>query len=371
MKRLWSFLLIIIILVVMFANAYYIAGPNDTKLCNNETDYQSEEAFNLAGGFSCTRITSFEYSFENLFAFEIPPGVPQGISYIYGFLMVLLILSIIIPFIFAEFDDVLNESELAFWSHRLAIVNEVEDLCSGPFRISPTLKMSFLRRIYPKGEGWYKPLLPLFQSNKRIDLNLFLENSVWDGMREEQHETILHWWYGKSDRKPMLRYRLKFFITKSTFKDIFIPTNVFENMMLGRNRSYKSKYYERLLLLPFMIILMVGSIALFAIVFILGLLSLGVLWPKIMREYLFSVEKKRQITRTIRKENNEIKNENKEMKNEINEMRKDIQKILSGINSIDMLYNTKTESSRSRIRPFNMVLRRNYSDDGMFHSASV
>ena len=205
------------------------------------------------------------------------------------------------------------------------------------------------------------------------------------------------WWYGKSDEKndkPKLVARLKFFITYSALKDIIIPTNVFENMILGRKRSYRSDSYEKLQVLPFSVILIVTSNVLLAMVFILGLLSFGVLWPDTMKKRLFSVKEKQMIAREVTKsskdidmtkediskmniENNnmrreisEMKSENKEMRKEIicevmkggekigitrkdiskitiennamrieisemkNEMKKEIQKILSGINSL-------------------------------------
>jgi len=382
--RLWSFLFTTLIFIAMFAHTYYIAGPNDAEICNDGAMKSTDDDF-LAGGFVCTRPTSYQHSFFNILTFENPSGVPQWIPYFYSIVMLVLLLNIIIAVVCTEYEDVLNESELAFWSDRLVIVNELGDLCASLFSFSST-STSLSRSIYEKVKGWCKTLLPVFYKppNKRIDLNLFLDNSVWDGMSKEIN--ILHWWYGKSDEKkdkPKLVARLKFFITYSALKDIIIPTNVFENMILGRKRSYRSDSYEKLQVLPVSVILIVTSNVLLAIVFILGLLSFGVLWPDTMKKRLFSVKKKQMIAREVtksskdidmtrediskmniennnmRREMSEVKSENKEMRKEItcevmkggeeigitrkdiskitieiSEMKKEIQKILSGINSL-------------------------------------
>jgi len=362
MKRLRIFLFTTLMFIAAFAHAYYIAGPDDTELCNDMAAYLSKEEFNLAGGFTCTRSKSYEYSFFALFAFEVPSGVPQWIPYFYAFIMLILLLNIIIAVVVHEFEDVVNESELTFWSDRLVIVNEL-DFCSGTHCSSFT---SFLSLIHGKDQGWCKNWLPKSDEKfgKRMDLNLFLENWIWDGMATKD-ELFLHWWYGRKDvaEKPILVERLKFFISNSTFKDIFIPSTVFENIFLGYNRSHRSKKYEKMSVFPFSIILMIASNALFAIIFISGWLSFGFLWPRIMKKELFSVDSveidKRGITCEVTKsstqfdatkedigkimvENNDLKKkirkvtekaENNNMKREIFEMRKEIQEILSKINS--------------------------------------
>jgi len=388
--RLWSFLFTTLIFIAMFAHTYYIAGPNDAEICNDGAMKSTDDDF-LAGGFACTRPTSYQYSFFNILAFENPSGVPQWIPYFYSIVMLVLLLNIIIAVVCTEYEDVLNESELAFWSDRLVIVNELGDLCASLYSFSSSTSLP--RSICEKVKRWCKTLLSVFYKpqNKRIDLNLFLDNSVWDG--ESKEIQILHWWYGKSDEKedkPKLVARLKFFITYSALKDIIIPTNVFENMILGRKRSYRSDSYEKLQVLPFSVILIVTSNVLLAIVFILGLLSFGVLWPDTMKKRLFSVKEKQMIAREVtksskdidmtrediskmniennnmRREMSEVKSENKEMRKEItcevmkggeeigitrkdiskitiennamrieiSEMKKEIQKILSGINSL-------------------------------------
>jgi len=334
MKRLLTFVFTVLIFIATFAHAYYIIGPEDKEVCNNEATYSTKEEFNSAGGFTCTRTDSYRYSFSNLFDFAIPSGF-FWIQVLYFFVMSMLLLNIIIAVICEVFGDVQKESELTFWSDRLEIVNELGGLCSGT-------------------HGRVRGCCDNLSVSKRIDLNLFLERSVWDGIfeMEEEEKSCLHWWYGKEKgNKPPFGKRLRFFFKKSVVKDIFIPASVFENVLLGKTRSEKVNMSEKMLVFPLSIILMVSSNALFAIVVISGWLSFGVLWPKIVKEQLFSIQKMKTKTdeeieiSEMRKEISEMKNENIEMKNvniemknvniemknENIEMGAKIQEILSGI----------------------------------------
>jgi len=354
MKRLRSFIFTTFMFIIAFAHAYYIAGPDDTELCNNEANY-TKEAFDLAGGFTCTRSNAYAYSFSSLLVFEIPSGVPQWIPLLYAIVTLILLLNIIIAVVCTEFEDVLNESELTFWSDRLVIVNELGAFCSG-HSTSPL----FLRSIFLKVQKWCNSWDEELSS--RMDLNLFLENSVWDGMNEKE-QGFLHWWYGKSKEKdkPNLGTRLNFFIWNSALKDIFIPGSVFENLLLGYKRSKKPKRMERIVVIPFSIILMVGSSALFAIVFMSGFLTLGIFWPEIMKKRLFAVnDKKRGIIRDTKKNNEETSAirkdismmmvENNGMMNKINEMTKNNEVVSPTREDIVEIMKAENNAMRKEIR---------------------
>jgi len=335
MKRLRTFVITLLMFIATFAHAYYITGPDDKEVCNNKSTYTKEE-FNSAGGFTCTRIDSYKYSFSNLFDFEIPSGF-FWIQLLYFFVMTILLLNIIIAVVCDEFSDVQKESEKTFWYDRLEIVNEL----GGYFSVT-----------HGRARGYCDNLLSV---SKRIDLNLFLERSVWDGISEEEEKDFIHWWYGKrKEKKPPLGERLKYFFKHSVVTDIFIPASVFENVLLGKDRSERLTIFEKMLAFPFSIILMVSSNALFVIVVISGWLSFGILWPKIVKEQLFSVNNKiqkmtqnktdeekeisemRKEISEMKKENIEIKNVNIEMKNENIEMGAKIEEILSGIKYITL-----------------------------------
>jgi len=348
MKRLWPFLITALMFVATFAHAYFIGGPEDVELCNNvptnpdpEELAENLEEFMKAGGFTCTRWDSYQYAFENLFAFEYPPGF-FWIPLFYSLVMLILLLNIIIAVVCNEFAVVIDKSEVAFWSARLEIVNELASVVFAKYS-----SFSLASRVQ---ELWGDNLVSTSEVSlyKRIDLNLLLESSVWDGLcnNNEEDKDLLHWWYGRSRgiKTPDLRARVKFFMTHSVPKDIFFPANVFENIILGYNRSEgigiksngdESKgricglqpvtimkwTWQKIAVGLCSIIFMVAINSLFVIVFISGWLSFGVLWPDMMKKQLFSVKNEKQ-NRTH--EGMEIENSN--LMKKINEMTHEVMK---------------------------------------------
>jgi len=268
--------------------------------------------------------------------------------------MLILLLNIIIAVVCNEFSVVIDQSEVVFWSARLEIVNELESVVPGAYS-------SFSLASWVQ-EWWGDNLVSSSEVSlyKRINLNLLLESSVWDGLcnNNEEDKDLLHWWYGRSrDNTPTLRARVKFFMTHSVPKDIFFPANVFENIILGYNRSQgfgvKSMTKSRIFRLQLFtitkwalqkitvslcgIIFMVAINSLFVIVFISGWLSFGVLWPDIMKKQLFSVKNEKQ-NRTHEVTENNLENsktrkdvdkmmiENSNLMEKINEMTLNMEK---------------------------------------------
>jgi len=322
LKRLQNFFITTLISISAFAHVYYIAGPNEAEICNNSDEYTTKEEFNSVGGFTCTRLKAYEYSFFNLFAFEISSGVPPLIPFVYACFMLILLLNIIIAVICKEFDDVVNESELTFWSDRLVIVNELgifSGILPSTFTEIPKSKNSILES---SDEG-----------DKRIDMDRFLDNTIWDNITEED-ATFLHWWYGKNNETPSRVVRLNFFFRKSKFKDIFVPTNVFENVLLGYKRSHRATKFEKVMVFPFSIIVMAAFNAAYAIVLISGCVTFGLLWPESMKKRLFTVkseEKKRIIPdeeKNSKKITETLKDISSKMKDDDNDLKEMIKKIL-------------------------------------------
>merc|ERR1740124_245116 len=118
MERLRHFLLTTLLFIASFAHMYYIAGTHDEEFCNN-IDKLTVAEFNSIGGFTCTRKASYIYSITNLFTFETPTGVPRHLPFLYAFVMLILFMNVVIAVICSAFEDVLNESDMSFWSDRL------------------------------------------------------------------------------------------------------------------------------------------------------------------------------------------------------------------------------------------------------------
>jgi len=243
------------------------------------------------------------------------------IPYFYAFFMLILLLNIIIAVICGEFEDVVNESELTFWSDRLVIVNEM-GIFSGILPPDFTLIPKSINSVLEFSNEY----------RKRFDMNRFLDNTVWDTITKED-AAIVHWWYGKITKLPTMVERLDFFFRKSKVKDIFVPSTVFENVVLGYNRSYRATKFQKVIVMPLSIIVMAVSNAAYGIVLISGCASFGLLWPKSMKKRLFTVKnEKKRIIRDEKKNSKKItetlKDISSNMKDEDNTLKEMIEQIL-------------------------------------------
>merc|ERR1719491_1753616 len=115
MQRMTRFIVTIITLSIMFAHMYHAAGPNDENICNNHGNLTNAEFFEV-GGWTCTLVDSYTETFINLLSFDIPTGVPKWVSLPYAILMVILFFNIVIAEIWTAYGDVMNASEMEFWS---------------------------------------------------------------------------------------------------------------------------------------------------------------------------------------------------------------------------------------------------------------
>jgi len=330
MERLRNFLITTLIFIASFAHMYYIAGTHDEEFCNN-VDKLTVAEFDSIGGFTCTRKASYIYAVTNLFTFQTPTGVPRLIPFLYAFVMLILVMNVVIAVVCTAFEEVLNESDMSFWSDRLITVNELGSFISFVPRL---LLTSFPNLIECRLLRRYQRLLGYDTTERsdrvpRINMNLLLPTSDWDRIKNAD-KLFIHWWYGKIEKDTSLSciVRLKFFITKSRFEDIFMPGSVLENVLLGKNRSHRSNTFEKLTTLPASIFLLVVSNIFLLTVFISGLISFGLLWPKRMKRKLFSANnEKKKIIPEIKKKNkemSEMREENKKMRVEIQDMREEM-----------------------------------------------
>jgi len=279
LRHLIPFICTTLIFVLMFSHMYHITGPDDSNLCNNTNDYTEEEFAN--GGWTCELSDSIEKSFSIFFNFDIPSGVPLAITYLYAFVMEIFLLNVLIAVICTAFDNVQDQSEMRFWLDRQDIVEEIQNIANlFPTRITKWFQQGFK------------------EEDVRYNFNFFMEDSVWHHLNEDNNKDcelkkFIQWWYAKDTEIacPPIMSRLSFFIRKSNWKDILLPGMIFENILLGHHRSHVPEAYWKLITFPCSIILMVTINVLMIVVFILGLISFGLLWPRAMKLQLFSVRK--------------------------------------------------------------------------------
>merc|ERR1740124_638134 len=247
-KRLISFGITTLIFVAMFAHMFYIAGPDDPEICtigNAMYANYTDEELNSEGKFACSRWGSYDHSAKNMMNYETIPGVLGMISATYAFIMVILFLNIVIAVIGSAFDEVRNESEKSFWSDRLVIVHELI--------FADKLKIWFIEKT------------DFDLTKERCNLNHCLEFI----------------------NQPSLIARLLFFFKRSKLDDIYIPGDVFEQVLFGSKRTRNC--LNRICALPLKVALMITCV-----IFIVPAFWLGILWPRKLKWSLFYVDMEKQ-----------------------------------------------------------------------------
>jgi len=291
-KHLIPFCFTTIIFVLMFAQMYFVAGPDNINICENDAnanydnedmdDFEENEEFDNKGGWACTLTGSLTHTFEMFVDPGIPSGVPIGISLAFAFVMSVFLLNILIAVISTKFDEVINDSRSAFLIERLVVVDDCQN-----YR-----EMFFWKKWEEEEYNRFCKYEKSDDEQVRFDFNCLMETMTWRSLKVEDQD-FFHWWYGKdrhTDSCPPPLKRLSYFFQRSRYKDILYPGVVFQNILLGRDRSFAApEWYKNVFCFFTSFVLMVVSNFLIAVVFLAGLLSLGILWPKDMKEKLFTL----------------------------------------------------------------------------------
>ena len=101
----------------------------------------------------------------------------------------------------------------------------------------------------------------------------------------EDELQFVKWWTGISPPEPItFRRRFSFFMSRSLFGDVILPGKVLEKVLRGTHEEQLCAHYLARFA-TYIIFLLVPFYLLF--LFLLGLVTLGLLWPKWLREFLF------------------------------------------------------------------------------------
>jgi len=100
----------------------------------------------------------------------------------------------------------------------------------------------------------------------------------------EEERQFIEWWTGISTTPISFQHRMRYFISRSLLGDLIVPGKAFEKILRGMHRDQFLIHYLARIATYF--IFLVVPLALFCL-FVLGSLTLGLCWPKELREYLF------------------------------------------------------------------------------------
>lgn len=358
---------------------FFIAGSN-SKVCQDDMNNSTK--------FQCTPRSSYFQSFAMLlttdFAFldwdsvvelqkEEDDGMMQMskkvgnqqivVSALFGIIVGILLLNILIGVVSSVFDEVKSLSEDAFWKTRMSFMVEIftirKMLCFGSNNAHISRQKT---RAKASSRG-------IDIANMKSEIQIIGRKSFaqyddeWMMAKcpEKDMQAFFKWWYYswtcKKDR-PHLATRLWYFYKFASVRELLLPGDVFICILFGlkydalvnddRNIFQRRRtLYGRIRTLNSRIISYVHfflGIILVVVIFALGLVTFGQLWPLEFKRYLFfgPVESKRdrdqaaaakrevlqknkidnlekQIKLT-KKQNAEIKDQNADMKDKITEI---------------------------------------------------
>ena len=230
----------------------------------------------------------------------------QILSIIFGFIIGILIINVLIAKISNVFSEVDAKGRNVFWEDRLSFLSECTKIrecfkyllhignTSDGLSDKHTERLSILSEndidvkstrydFNPLNSSRFSEKELSFNNSKegsqRFDFSMASTKEIKKMTTISERDQFFHWWMQPDLWDcPSLKTRLTFFIKRERFSEILVPGQTFERILSGNkdNTFYFLTYLFGILLLPC-----------FLFIFILGLPSLGYLWPKPLKEYIF------------------------------------------------------------------------------------
>lgn len=271
--QLIPFLLTTLSIVCAFGNMLHIARFVEDRECVLPDDEESgllEGWFCTLGGSYFTTFTMFlstDWVYFNKPSLSLSTILAQLFALVIG----ILLLNILIAEIGNIYSEMRERGRLEFWSRRLSYVVEISLSFSGIL----TLKAKNLTKK-PHDANTLK-------GNGRI---VFSTISTWiyreleekDYVTEEETQFFLWFLKGKNIHKPSLLSRMKVFLSRASYDEIFYPGKTFEKVLSDNihfSRIVLSTLYP---IIPLVL----------TIQFLLGSVSFGYFWPYWMKKTLFA-----------------------------------------------------------------------------------
>jgi hypothetical protein len=206
--------------------------------------------------------------------------------------------------------EVTEKSEEAFWTTRVDFMQELNEI------------FNYLHQFFcscsdkdPKSDSTvsYRKIRTVFAHYD----NNWIKNKCTD----DEMKNFFHWWYysWKKERPSMIT-RLKYFYKFASMEEILVPGKVFQNLVFGVKYDTDVRGWKlmaRLLFSPFQIIHMVVGLVILLLLFFLGLVTFGLLWPTAIKQKLFCGKIE---TEAEKKKKEKTEQQKTDMQQQINEI---------------------------------------------------
>ena len=282
-KYLVPFLFTLSAIIMAFAHMLHVAGPPDGINCLSAfTDDEYEN-----GGWTCNLDSSYFHAFTMLLSgdwafFSRPSGIVPTLVVVFASLSGVLLLNTLIAVISNVFTYVEENGQKAFWMNRLRFVNGLEIVLS--FSTICWIRSSEIRLEEDKVE-----IVPERRFFSIWDARDYIEWSEFGA----EYGNFLTWYMNDWSEEdgvvmPSLRGRLTLYFAMAEWTEIFPPSRAFRKILMGVKFNAEIQGRHRILIawvasLAMFVLLLLSAI----IMFILGFLTLGYLWPKELKQFLF------------------------------------------------------------------------------------
>lgn len=296
------FLFTALLIVIMFAHMFR-AIEREIQDCGGDYTWVCNSGWNESLQLSYFKTLTM-FLTDGGWDFSDGSELTSLLMILFAFITGILLLNVLIAVISNVFTEVFDNAEKAFWQNRLALsefsrfyVNIYNLPCceEPPTKVSKKKVTHPVRISFEKYPGWVKGHAILGES------------------------FFLYWFLYRLDKRPPLLDRLIIFYKHASWEEILFPSKTFERLLYGTH--YDTEYLSMIemwkkqvdwyghthsqkdeVLTPWVKIVLYTLIVRIAIflaffihmlcvgtVFLVGLVSFGLVWPESMKAWLFDV----------------------------------------------------------------------------------
>mmetsp|Transcript_11638 Transcript_11638/g.17656 ORF Transcript_11638/g.17656 Transcript_11638/m.17656 type:complete len:1014 (+) Transcript_11638:445-3486(+) len=290
----WNLIVYFIVsfcIIAAFAQMYYITNNFVVGACESPMVYQEDQDWTCS--LSDTYFLVFSSVFTGHWRFMEQPSTNPltRISFVLALVTILLLFTSLVGQVL-QLHEQINELGISFWMNRLNTILEIHDFnetfgcgcCqkdiarSNKPRWTVDENDSVSAASTSPGGGLADVPLSRFTFSKGEKYRNF----------PEDEDKVRDWWLGEKgneqgvERVPPLNARMGYFLRWAPMSEIIIPGKEFERALGGLEKD-EENYYVRVgtyFLFPFTTLAVL-------VVFVLGLVTCGFLWPKEMKRRIF------------------------------------------------------------------------------------
>ncbi len=305
------FVYVVSMICIAFAHMFQVIGPAGETKCDKLEEDLGDDAVKWvkAGAWTCDIQDSYFQSFAMIFGGSwrfLDKRIPtlSIMSIVFAFLVGFVLMNMLIALISNRYTAVEQESQTAFWVHRLLYIDEIRSMYTLMARMNPVAGRKVEdKKVHDEFEDNFNEDAleseddSCFSSGKdlilppRMDMNEFNAKKIHDWQSIEQFEYVTEWFWSRdsSTDAPNFTTRISAFLVMAQWSDIIFMSIGFKKIVLG------VKYGDNLSMTPIKsFIASIICIVILALLLVkaiimapLGIVTGGYFWAKEVKEFVF------------------------------------------------------------------------------------